>query len=43
MQSETTYPGILGQLQRFAASVAARIAEVLHLEPSRAQSRLAAP
>lgn len=35
MQNETTYSGILGELQRFQASMEAKIAEVPHLEPSR--------
>jgi hypothetical protein len=36
MQSETTYSGILGKLQRFQMAILAIIGEVLHLEPSRA-------
>jgi len=36
MQSEITVSGILGHLQLFLASMAANIAEILHLEPSRA-------
>ncbi|HKI03398.1 MAG TPA: hypothetical protein VKK31_15570 [Thermoanaerobaculia bacterium] len=36
MQSETTYSGILGELQRFQASMEAKIGEIPHLEPSRA-------
>jgi len=37
MQNETTYSGILGELQRFQASMEASIGEVPHLEPSRAR------
>jgi hypothetical protein len=36
MQSEITVSGILGHLQLFLASMAAKTAEILHLEPSRA-------
>ena len=36
MQSETTYSGILGKLQRFQRAIQAMIGEVPHLEPSRA-------
>src|SRR5215203_1444642 len=36
MQSETTYSGILGKLQRFQMAILAIIGEVPHLEPSRA-------
>jgi hypothetical protein len=32
MQSETTYSGILGELQRFKAALDANIAELQHLE-----------
>ena len=35
MSTETTYSGILGELQRFQASMEARLGEVPHLEPSR--------
>ncbi|HKI05511.1 MAG TPA: hypothetical protein VKK31_26250 [Thermoanaerobaculia bacterium] len=35
MQNETTYSGILGELQRFQASMEAKIGEIPHLEPSR--------
>ena len=35
MQSETTYSGILGELQRFQTSMEAKIGEIPHLEPSR--------
>jgi len=35
MQSETTYSGILGKLQRFQMALQAMIGEVPHLEPSR--------
>jgi hypothetical protein len=35
MQNETTYSGILGELQRFQASMEAKISEIPHLEPSR--------
>jgi hypothetical protein len=36
MQSEITVSGILGHLQLFLASMAAKTADILHLEPSRA-------
>jgi hypothetical protein len=36
MQSEITVFGILGRLQLFLASMAAKITEILHQEPSRA-------
>ena len=35
MQIETTYSGILGELQRFQASMETKIGEIPHLEPSR--------
>ena len=35
MQNETTYSGILGELQRFQASMETKIGEIPHLEPSR--------
>jgi hypothetical protein len=35
MQSETTYSGILGELQRFQTSMEAKIGEIPYLEPSR--------
>jgi hypothetical protein len=38
MKSETTVFGILGILQHFLAPMAAKIVEILPLEPSRAHS-----
>jgi hypothetical protein len=35
MQRETTYSGILGELQRFQTSMEAKIGEIPYLEPSR--------
>jgi hypothetical protein len=35
MQNETTYSGILGDLQRFKDSMEAKVSEIPHLEPSR--------
>jgi hypothetical protein len=35
MPNETTYSGILGDLQRFKDSMEAKISEIPHLEPSR--------